>query len=793
MAVAATIPDSACVVHSHPQSESDSLGVERQRWLIPFVADRGGDMTGDPGRGDNTTLLLNRYRVEGLLGEGGLGTVVKAFDTRLKNMRAIKTLKRTLTTDPELFRHLEERFTREAEAGSRMGINPNLVAVYDLVADSDGTSYLILEYVPGGTLADRIKESPLPLADALRLTADAARGLQAAHDVGIVHRDIKPANIFLAMDGRAQVGDFGIAQIDDLSGRTRSTVGHPGTPLYMSPEQAHMTAYVQPATDQYSLGLVLFEMLTEVAYRRLSAQGVAERLAAVPFPVRALIERMTAEQPESRYPSMTAVLTAIQAIQRGVSTADTTILPAAAVFDMRAAGPPGIAVGSPHAPTEATAASSGTPSVNLQPVPPIVAPPSSEQAASSRTHRGALLGVGGVLLVALIAIGAFFALGHRSSSPPVPQTATVVQNLTTTTPSHVAVGATTGAAAATGGTPITPVQSTASAPTANVANSTDTITSDGTPITMKITTPGQKAGLTFMGTSGEVVVAQATKSTFNSCGTTLAILKPDDSSLGSSPVCGGMGFLDQQTLPANGTYTLVINPVGAETGQAIVALYTVVDMTGTITSDGAPVSVKTTTPGQNALLTVTGNADQIVAMQVTKSTFATCGTTITILKSDDSTLGSAPICGGTGFLDQQTLPANGAYTVVINPDGATTGQAIVSLYTVVDMTGTITADGPPVSVKITTPGQNGRFTFTGTSGQVVTAQATKSTFSSCGTTFAILKPDDSSLGSAPICGGVGTLDMQTLPLNGTYTLLIDPDGATTGLVSVTITTVPPGQ
>src|SRR3954449_10027303 len=89
-------------------------------------------------------LLLDRYRVEGLLGEGGLGTVVRAFDTRLKSRRAIKTLKRSLTTNPDAFLRLEERFVREAEAGSRMGIIPNLVAVYDLVADTDGTLYLIL-------------------------------------------------------------------------------------------------------------------------------------------------------------------------------------------------------------------------------------------------------------------------------------------------------------------------------------------------------------------------------------------------------------------------------------------------------------------------------------------------------------------------------------------------------------------------------------------------------------------------------------------------------------------------
>ena len=271
----------------------------------------------DSGAGcGHAALLLNRYRVEGLLGEGGLGTVVKAFDTRLKRMRAIKTLKRTMATDPENFAHLEERFIREAEAGSRMGNNPNLVAVYDLVADTDRHPVSHPRVRPRRHAGGPDPQGPLPLADALRLTADVARGLQAAHEVGIVHRDIKPANIFLATDGRAQVGDFGIAQIDDLSGRTRTTVGHPGTPLYMSPEQAHMTAYCPPATDQYSLGLVLFEMLTGVAYRRLSEREAAERLGEMPPPVRALIERMTAEDPDDRYRTMDGVVAAIQAIDR---------------------------------------------------------------------------------------------------------------------------------------------------------------------------------------------------------------------------------------------------------------------------------------------------------------------------------------------------------------------------------------------------------------------------------------------------------------------------------------------
>jgi serine/threonine protein kinase len=229
------------------------------------------------------TLLLDRYRVEEMLGEGGLGTVYRAYDTRLKRLVAIKTLKRgSFASDPDQFRALEERFAREAEAGSRMGSHPNLVGVHDLIIDADRTQYLILEYVPGGTLGERIAQGPILFTDTLHLAIDIAHALQAAHEMGLVHRDIKPANIFLSSAGRAKVGDFGIAQIDDISGRTRSSSGHPGTPLYMSPEQERLTAYLRPASDQYSLGLVLFEMLTGQTYIRSAARQAAAHLAEQP-------------------------------------------------------------------------------------------------------------------------------------------------------------------------------------------------------------------------------------------------------------------------------------------------------------------------------------------------------------------------------------------------------------------------------------------------------------------------------------------------------------------------------
>ncbi len=363
-------------------------------------------MTGGTDAAETSALLLDRYRIDGLLGEGGLGTVMMAFDTRLKRRVAIKSLRRALySADPDQFRRLEERFTREAEAGSRMGSHPNLVTVHDFVSDADKTLYLILEYVAGGTLVGRIAQGPVPLDDALRITAEAAYGLQSAHDAGLVHRDIKPANLFIAADGRVQVGDFGIAQIDDISGRTQTTVGHPGTPLYMSPEQAGTTGYVTPAADQYSLGLVLFEMLTGKTYKRLRKQEAAALIAEQPPPVAALIERMVALDPDDRYPSMRDVGAAIAAIERTLAMEAET-----PYRTPPPAGPPGI----PTALADSSAyVLAAPPTGPVAPPPTFATPPQpvyqSPPPPARMSRRALLTGVGG-LAAAGVAGGAIFLL-----------------------------------------------------------------------------------------------------------------------------------------------------------------------------------------------------------------------------------------------------------------------------------------------------------------------------------------------------------------------------------------------
>ncbi len=394
-----------------------------------------------------SALLFDRYRVEGTLGTGGLGSVVRAFDTRLQRTVAIKTLKRSLAPlEPAQLRAIEDRFSREAIAGSRMGSHPNLVAVYDTISGPDETLYLILEFVPGGTLDHRLRDTgPLPLAESLRLTADIARGLQAAHDAGLVHRDIKPANIFLAADGRAQVGDFGIAQIDDVSARTQATVSHPGTPLYMSPEQAATTGYLRPTADQYSLGLVLFEMLTGKVYKRLGKQEIAALLAPFPRPVVALIERLVADDPEDRYPDMARVLAAVQAIatatetDAGLNTQSYQPESPSTVLDLSTpgfrSGPP-VQPSLPYEAQTSAAPYAATPPLGSQPSPPAALPPPQRM-----NRRSALLALGGVV-VAGAAGGGYLLFGRDATgtgggtpqSPDVAAGSPVGSDATTATP-----------------------------------------------------------------------------------------------------------------------------------------------------------------------------------------------------------------------------------------------------------------------------------------------------------------------------------------------------------------------
>jgi hypothetical protein len=304
---------------------------------------------------------------------------------------------------------------------------------------------------------------------------------------------------------------------------------------------------------------------------------------------------------------------------------------------------------------------------------------------------------------------------------------------------------------------------------------------NGPAVIAQLPTPGQNARLTFTGTAGQRI-STGGSGTLNSCWT-LAILKPDGTSLASTFSCGSSIFIDPQTLPATGTYTILVDPSGGGTGQVTVNAYDVVDVTGTITLNGPAVVSQLPTPGQTARLTFDGTAGQRVSMN-SSSSFNGCWT-LAMLKPDGSTLASTFSCGSSIFIDPQALPTTGTYTVLIDPSGGATGQATVTLYNIVDATGSVTLGGPAVPVSITSPGQNATLTMSGTASQQATVRVTSNT-TGC-VTVTLFKPDGTSMTSVFSCSGSFNLSTQTLSVTGTYSIKVDPNGAGTGSLNLNVT------
>jgi len=276
-------------------------------------------------------LVDNRYRIVKPLGSGGMADVYLAHDDILDRDVALKVMSSRYAGDEEFV----ERFKREAQSAAALS-HPNIVSIFDRGESEDGTYYIAMEYLPGGTLKDRIvKRGALPAHTAAAVALQMAEALRVAHERDVIHRDIKPHNILVTGSGDVKVTDFGIARAAASSTMTRT--GHIlGTAHYISPEQA-MGDPVGPASDLYSLGVVLYEMLTgELPFDADTPLGIAMKHVngyvrqpkdlnpSVPDGINAITLRLLAKIPEDRYASDSELIEDLERVCAGLNPAGAT-------------------------------------------------------------------------------------------------------------------------------------------------------------------------------------------------------------------------------------------------------------------------------------------------------------------------------------------------------------------------------------------------------------------------------------------------------------------------------------
>ncbi len=377
-------------------------------------------------------------------------------------------------------------------------------------------------------------------------------------------------------------------------------------------------------------------------------------------------------------------------------------------------------------------------------------------------------------------------------------TAATATSLTTSVPTqagsgHVSVSTPAGTAVSTADFIVPPAPYT----TADVFSSARL--SFGTATTVTVSTANKIALLLFDGAAGQRVSLLGTNGMTGQilgCDVYVSLLSPTNGLLAPAACMEGSGFIDTVVLPSTATYSILVDPSGSATGSVTLTLYNVpADVTTTLSAGGSPVTVTTTTPGQNATLTFSGTANQRVSLAGSDGMTAQvlgCDVNVSVLAPDGSVLFS-PTCmegsGLSGFTDVMTLPAAGTYSVLVDPVSLAVGSLTLTLYNVpADATGSVTIGGSAANVTITTPGQNGAVTFSGTSGQQVTVHVTNNPWLSLfgGVTVKLLN-GTTVLTSTSSSASSFDLSPVTLPATGTFTIVIDPVSTETGSISVGVT------
>ena len=272
----------------------------------------------------------NRYFIERLIGEGGMGVVYRGRHKLIDKKVAIKILRGDMARDAEM----TERFLQEARAASTIG-NPHIIDISDFGVLSDGATYFAMEYLEGRSLTAAMQGEPLSLPRILHVVKQIADGLAAAHSANIVHRDMKPDNVFLIQRGAdpdfVKILDFGIAKVGGEASRLTRAGSVFGTPHYMAPEQAS-GSQVDARADVYALGVILYEMTSgKVPFDADSFMGIAmQHMHKAPVPVRemaperdiplevdAIVLKLLAKEPADRYQTMGEVVADLERFERG--------------------------------------------------------------------------------------------------------------------------------------------------------------------------------------------------------------------------------------------------------------------------------------------------------------------------------------------------------------------------------------------------------------------------------------------------------------------------------------------